>query len=686
MTYLIGVDSGGTFTDTVIVASDGTVAVGKALSTPERPATGVLDSIAVAARELGIEQGHALAECSVLAHGTTVGLNALLTRNGARIGLLTTSGFEDIVPMARMNKAVGLDAEHFTDPAAWAKPEPLMPRSCLVGVLERVDRNGDVILPLDEDSCRDAIAVLGDQGVEAIAVSYLWSFLRPEHERRTRELIEETLPGVHVTLSSDLAPKIGEYERSISVLLNCYVAPKVDDYLSDLGKQLADGGFHGSFLVTKSSGGVQTASTITSRPLETLKSGPVGGLSATAAVGRRLGHTHVIASDVGGTSFDVGLIVDGRPQYAAKPMLGRYEISLPMIDIESIGTGGGSIAWLDPDSGALRVGPQSAGAKPGPACYRRGGHLPTVTDAAVVLGYLDRLGGTLELDREAALYAVDKDIASPLGLSVQAAAEGILAVSNAQMADLVRRVTVLRGYDPREFALYAFGGAAPQYAGRYAADLGVKELVIPAFASVFSAYGAVTSDLRTSAELDAPCSFPPSADWLTDVLNSLEDKARAELEGGGHDLQVERWLALRFRRQVHQLSVALPGGAVDEVALEAVGTAFHQEYERAFGAGTAYTEAGIELAGIRVEVTSPTQVPAPTRSSVGSTAPVGERFAWFDGREVRCAVFDATATAAGFPIEGPAFIEHATTSLVVYPGQTAVIDDMGNTRLELQPR
>jgi N-methylhydantoinase A len=686
MTYLIGVDSGGTFTDTVIVAPDGRVAVGKALSTPDRPATGVLDSIAVAAAELGIDQGEALAECTMLAHGTTVGLNALLTRNGARIGLLTTSGFEDIVPMARMNKAVGLDAEHFTDQAAWAKPEPLMPRSCIVGVTERIDRNGDVVLPLDEDSVRTAIETLGAQGVQAIAVSYLWSFLRPEHEQRTRELIEEILPGVHITLSSDLVPKIGEYERTMSVLLNCYVAPKVHDYLSDLGKQLADGGFHGSFLVTKSSGGVQTAATITSRSLDTLKSGPVGGLSATASIGARLGHTHVIASDVGGTSFDVGLIVDGRPQYAAKAMLGRYEIALPMIDIESIGTGGGSIAWLDPDSGALRVGPQSAGAKPGPACYRRGGQLPTVTDAAVVLGYLDRLGGALELDRTAAREAVEKVIAAPLGLPVEQAAEGILAVSNAQMADLVRRVTVLRGYDPREFALYAFGGAAPQYAGRYAADLGVRELVIPAFAPVFSAYGAVTSDLRTSADFEAPCAFPPAVAWLSDILRSLEEKARTELEGGGDDPRVERWLALRFRRQVHQLSVALPDGEIDEAALAAVARAFHEEYERSFGVGTAYADAGVELAGIRVEVISPTTVPSPARVGATSTEAVSERLAWFDGAEVACPVYDANTTAAGFPIHGPAFIEQTTTALVVYPGQTAVLDDMGNTRLELHPR
>jgi len=681
----IGVDSGGTFTDTVIVSDDGRVAIGKAPSTPDAPARGVVDSITVAAAELGLGLEEALSAASIVAHGTTVGLNALLTRAGAEVGLITTAGFEDVVPMARMNKAVGLDHESFTDSAAWSKPPLLLDRSNIVGVRERVDRNGTALVELDEDDVLDAIERFRAARVRAVAVCLLWSFLNDSHERRVGELLATHLPDVHVTLSSDLVPRIGEYERAITVVVNAYVAPVVRNYLADLDERLRAASFGGSFLVTKSSRGVQDAASIVARPLETLKSGPVGGLAAAATIGAALGHDHVIASDVGGTSFDVGLVVGGRPQHAPRPMLDRYALAMPMVDIESIGTGGGSIAWLDPDSGALRVGPQSAGADPGPACYRRGGQLPTVTDAAVVLGYLDRLGGSLELDRGAAIEAVSKEIAVPLGISVERAAEGILDVSNAQMADLVRRVTVLRGYDPRDFVLYAFGGAAPQYAGRYAADLGVRSVVVPVFASVFSAYGAATSDLRAGTELDAPCPFPPPMGWFDERFGELEARARAEVAAAAvtDEVAVQRWVSLRFRRQVHQLEVPLPAGTVGDAIVEALRDDFQAEYERTFGPGTAYADAGIELVGLRVEAVSPLPTVMPTRPDASLTGPIGTREASFGGELVACPVFDGLRTKAGLPISGPAFVEQSTTTLVVYPGQQASIDEIGNVTLEL---
>jgi N-methylhydantoinase A len=366
-------------------------------------------------------------------------------------------------------------------------------------------------------------------------------------------------------------------------------------------------------------------------------------------------------------------------------MIGRYSIASPIIDIESIGTGGGSIAWYDDAAGTLRVGPESAAADPGPACYARGGSRPTVTDAAAVLGYVTRLGGELELDADAARRALADHLGDPLQLAPEAAAEGVLEVACAQMADLIRRVTIQRGYDPREFVLYAFGGAAPQYAGRYALELGVAEVVVPVLSAVFSAFGAIAGELRTSAVLDAPRPFPVSADWMQDRLAELESQARRQLEGAAPATQlgIQRSARLRFRRQVHELALALPAGELNDEAMHRVASEFTAEYERQFGEGTAYTVAGVELVGLRVEASFPLGVRLPDRRDASRVEPVGEREAIFDGRTVRCPVYDGITIAPEMPVSGPAVIEVPTTTTVVYPGQTATVDAIGNTVLRV---
>jgi N-methylhydantoinase A len=683
--YLIGVDSGGTFTDTVIMAADGRVAIGKAPTTPSRISQGVLDSIAEASVQIGDRD--ALRSASMLAHGTTAGVNALLTRTGARVGMLMTSGFEDTIPIARINKVLGLPEDMLTDATRWDKPPMLLPRRQILGVMERVDVHGQVVLPLDESQARAQARRLREEGVEAVGVCLLWSFVNSAHEERLTAILAEELPGVPVTLSSQIAPRIGEYERAMTVLLNAYLAPVVSGYLGDLEERLRlEGGFGGSLLIMQSKGGVQRVRELMQRPIDTLKSGPVGGISASIRVGRLMGHENIISTDVGGTSFDVGLVVRGQPQYARRPMIGRYAIASTVADVESIGTGGGSIAWIDPDSRSLRVGPQSAGAVPGPVCYGRGGTEPTVTDAAATLGYLRRLGGHLELDVEGARSAIAQRIAEPLGMTVEAAAEGILDVANAAMADLVRRVTVQRGHDPREFALYAFGGAAPQYAGRYAADLGVRELVIPMFAAVFSAYGAVASDVRTSAEADIPRPYPPPADWTNARLAELQARVESGLsDAEGHQsVQVTRFAGLRFRRQVHEVRVPLPAEPLTDAGADGIAADFHREYERLYGPGTAYTDAGIELVGLRVEGRVLLDSPTPSARAGASRAPVETRSAWFEGRAVDCPVYDGEALAADFEVAGPAFVELPTTTLVVYPRQSARIDPIGNITLRLE--
>ena len=506
----IGIDTGGTFTDAVVVASDpdGTarVGLGKALSTPGDLTTGAMASVQAAAADLGQTLGEVLPRADSVGYATTVGLNALLTGTGAEIGLIATEGFEATLPVARAAKVAGLSPAEATEAVCWAKPPMLLSRRRIAGVPERIDAAGDVVQPLDEAAVVAAVKALREDGVQSYAVCLLWSVAEPRHEVRIAELIAQMHPGTHVSLSSSV-PRIGEYERTMSAVLDAYVAPLVADEIRSLAAALAERGFSGTLQVMQSSGRTRTADAAL-RPVETLGSGPVAGLLASAELVGRLGRTEAIATDVGGTSFDVGLVSDGQTTMASRPMIGRWALAHPVVEVVSIGTGGGSLAWIDPVLGSLRVGPQSAGAQPGPACYRRGGTAPTLTDAAVVLGYLGGLGEVLELDREAAALAVEREVAAPLGLSVPGAADAVVGVACSQMADLIRRVTVQRGHDPAGFTMLAYGGAAPQYATRYAAEVGVAEVVVPATASVFSALGVCGANAGLGPP-DAPASKPP---------------------------------------------------------------------------------------------------------------------------------------------------------------------------------
>ena len=665
--FYVGVDTGGTFTDTVVATGDGRVAVGKALSSRDDPAEAVLRSVAAAGQQLGLTAPEILANAHVFSHGTTIGLNALLTDRGARVGLLTTAGFEATLPIAKLNKVHGLDERDRLRPTRWDKPPQLVPRQRIRGVRERVSADGEVVLPLDVDQARAAIRALGAEGVEAVAVCLLWSPRNPAHERRLADLVTAEL-GVPVFVSHDLAPRIGEYERTVTTVLSARLGTLMAGYVHRLGGLLGSAGFTGSLLLMQSGGGVAPAARLVDRPLDTLNSGPVGGLGAAVKVGQRLGHRDIITTDVGGTSFDVGLVIDGAPQYLDRPMLHRHTLANPIVDIVSIGTGGGSIAWVDPDLGTLRVGPDSAGSEPGPACYSRGGQHPTVTDAAVVLGYLDRLGGALWLDRDAAVTAIATHVAEPLGWSVEAAADGILRIANAHMADLVRQATVRRGHDPRDFALYAFGGAAGQYAGAYAADLGCREVVIPDLAASFSAYGAIASDLRAFAEREVgPVPLNGQLHLLEHVFTALSAQVAGELPGPA---VLTRRAGVRFQRQVHELRVevtALDGGAIE--------SAFRRAYEKIIGDGTAHASAGAEVVSLSVEGRVSLGAVAPFRTAPdGLAKPSHHRTAWFDGVAAAHPVYQRSELPAGCRVRGPAFIELDTTTVVVYPGQEAIVD------------
>ncbi|WP_378951337.1 hydantoinase/oxoprolinase family protein [Mesorhizobium sp. ANAO-SY3R2] len=690
---IVGIDTGGTFTDTVVLTNEGRIGVGKALTTHGRLMEGVIASLSVAARSLGKSLGEILTTTDVLSHGTTVGLNALLTGAGAKVGLLVTAGFESTLPIARSNKVHGLPDEDASNALKWRKPDLLVPRRRIVGVRERIDVDGNVIVPLDEEQARQAIRQLVDRGAEAVGISLMWSPVSDVHERRLAELVAEEAPGLHVTLSSQLAPRIGEYERTATVAMNAYVAPLVRDYLTSLDEALREHGFAGLFLIVTMGGGVRRVESLRDAPVHLLQSGPVGGIMAARQLGARLGHANVLATDVGGTSFDVGLVVGGSLPSASRPRIERHSLAVPVIDLASIGTGGGSIAYIDPELGVLRVGPQSAGSMPGPACYGRGGTQPTVTDAAAVLGYLDRLGGALELDREAALAAV-APLAEKLGLGIEEAAEGILRVANAQMADLVRRASIQRGHDPRNFVLYAYGGAAPQHVGRYAAEIGVKSIIIPRLAPEFSAWGAASSDLRTTYEVELPSR--PLHDFLDqeiEAFDRLEQRALGEFHGLAETgmtgaIEIRRKVGLKFTRQLHRIDIEVPSSRLRMAEIAAAEAAFRTRYEQVVGRGSAYADSTIELAAIVVEALMPIAMPdAAPQAQHGKLLAVRQRLAWFAGKQRKTPVFLWDQLGADAEIAGPAFIESEQTTAVIYPGHTARTDAVGNLSIAVpQPR
>ncbi len=696
MAYMVGVDSGGTFTDSVVMDSQGHITLGKAPSTPHDFSQGVLDSLSNAAQTLGLSLEQLLGQTRVFAHGTTVTTNALLTRNGVKTGLITTKGFEDTMIIGRVyQKSAGLSEKEIIQASMLDKADPVVPRPLIKGITERVDYQGKVLVSVNLEEAARAARELVDAGAEAVAICFLWSFMNPSHEAQVRDLIQREYPQVFVTASSDLAPQMGEYERSATAVLNCYLGPVAYRYLQALGRQLEQKGLNCPFLVMQSSGGVLPADEVRERAVSTISSGPVGGITGALFLGRLLGYENVICTDVGGTSFDVGLIVGGRAEQAREALADKYHTLAPTVDISSIGTGGGSIAWIEPGTGILRVGPQSAGAAPGPVCYDRGGDQPTVTDAGVILGYINPdyfLGGRMRLNREKALAVTQERIAGPLGMNVYQAAAGIYKISNSQLADLVRKVTIEKGYDPREFALFAYGGAGPQYAGLYGAEIGLRTIIVPSLASVFSAFGAVVSDIVKFHSLSDPMVAPLEAQRLNEIFHSLDEKARQDLRRDGiaeSEMDLQRYVEMRYRRQVHEVRVPVPGGELGAGQVSAVLDSFERKYEEQYGKGAAYREAGIEAITFHVVGNGRTMKPVLPRTEAGDTDPgsalKASRQAYFERANgfVDTAVYDAVRLVPGHVVLGPAVIEAPTTTVVVQPGLKARIDPYLNIIIDL---
>jgi N-methylhydantoinase A len=694
MSYRIGVDIGGTFTDCVVCDERGERSISKALTTPGSLEQGVLEALSVNASSLGRSREELLSETEMFVHGTTQATNAMLTRTGARTGLITSRGHEDSLIIGRVySKMAGLHERDLVHSSRLAKPAPIIPRELIVGVNERVDRDGDVVVALDEDGVREAIDRLLAAGVEAIAVSFLWSFVNDAHERRVKQLLAEYAPNVFSAFSFEVAPVLGEYERTATTAVTAYVGPKVVGYLAQLEKRLREGGLGQSLLVMQASGGLTSVSDAAMRPIVTLDSGPTGGILGSRHIGLLYGEQNIICTDVGGTSFDVGLILDGEVPLDPEPVVAQYSLRMPKVLVNTIGAGGGSIAWLD-EGGLLRVGPQSAGSQPGPACYGFGGTAPTVTDADLVLGYLDPdafLGGRMRLDRDRALAALGA-LGDQLGMGPEETALGVFRIINSQMADLIRKSTIELGHDPRECVIAAYGGAGPTHAVFYGAEAGAKAILVLADSTVFSAEGMLTCDITHTAQISRQVRAPFAQSDLAAIsqrLDALEQQLVAQFaaEGAGpEEISFVRSLGVRFRGQVNTIFVALEPGMLTEAGAGALADRFVERYSHTFGSGAVLAGGAIEIEPHRVVGTRAVEAVSfrahELEGEDAAHAVKRERDVYFEHLGYTpTPVYDGHALRAGNTLSGPAIIERMGDSVVVPPGHQAAVDRYLTLRL-----
>lgn len=686
MSLRIGVDTGGTFTDVCAFDEEtGRVHVRKVSSTPDDPGRAIVQGVTEILDQIG---GRTIDEVGYFAHGTTVGTNALLTGRGARTGLITTRGFRDLLELGRGRRP------SMYDPQA-DKPTPQVPRHLRMEVTERVRHTGLVETPLDEDDVRRAVRELKDAAVDSIAVCLLYSYLNADHERRIGEIIREEMPDVYVSLSCDVLPEFREYERLSTVVTNSYVGPVVANYLARLRQVLADRGLTAVPHVTQSNGGVIPFSTAEALPVRLVLSGPSTGVVGAAQICSAAGFDDIITFDMGGTSSDISLVQEGRPKVTAGMELDGRPVRSPMLDIHTVGAGGGSLAWID-SGGHLRVGPQSAGAFPGPACYGNGDDA-AVTDANVVLRMLNPeylLNGQMKIDRSASVAAVQR-LAEPLGLSVEETALGILRVVTANMARAIRVVSVQRGYDPREYALVPFGGAGPLHASRLARELGMHTIVVPEIPGAQSALGLLMTDVKTDFMRTLITAIDDSSAATVDaVFDELVRRAQEwfveeEVDEGGRELR--RRMDLRYRGQNFELAVEVPEGhGFVEHGAGAVIELFHEAHERVYGYRS--EDAAVEVVTFRLEASGSAAHVDVRRDETSPSDPakaiVETRSTCFDPAEgyVDTPVYDRSLLTPGDVFTGPAIVEQMDTTTVLLPSDACRVDEYRNLIVEIGER
>ena len=673
--------------------------VGKSLSTPPDFSAGAADAVRDAARNVGLgDEEELLRQTTLFFHACTIGENTLITRSGPRTGLVTTRGFPDTLLMMRGKVTDGL-TEAEAGRLAWLqKPEPFVPRSLVAEVNERVDYKGAVTVRLDEDQAASSLDALVARGVESVAVCLLWSVANDVHEKAVAEILRRRHPGVYVTLSSAAVPFVGEYERTATTVFNAYIGPRISSYLVNLEQVLRSKGLAKPPMIMQSYGGVLDIEATCRNAVGTIESGPASGVVGTRFLGELIGEDNILATDMGGTTFKVGVVREGRIERDYTPVVLRHRVLAPKIWVESVGAGGGSVAWIEEETGLLKVGPEGAGASPGPVCYGLGGTEPTVSDADLILGYLNQdyfLGGRRPHAARPGSRASGgeaKDRRRPLGMSESEAALGIYRISNAHMSDLIRRATVEKGHDPRAFVLFAFGGAGPVHAGRYAADLGVRQVVIPLTASVHGATGLISSDVVHEYGKSDHLQVPADAGRVNEDFAELIRRAEADLGAAGFgpaDMAVTRSVDMRYRYQVHELNVPLSPGtaALTDAELEQLYLSFDEAYEKAYGKGSGYREAGKEILTFRVTAVGLLNKPrikeAPVRKAAADDALKPPRRVFFEelGEFTPTAIYDFERMQPGMELSGPAVIETPVTTVVVNPRDRAEIDGFRNIRI-----
>jgi len=693
MAYVIGIDTGGTFTDTVVIDEGGARTVAKSSTTPDAPEEGVLNSLEKAAEELDQSVESLLSQTETFYHGTTLVTNALVEMEGSDIGYITTQGFTDEIHIGQVkSRTEGLTRARIQHYASLDKPKPIVEKQFIKGVPERIDSRGEIVVPIDEAATRQAIQDLLEKGVDGIAVNLLWSHANQTHEERVKELVaDEAEPDVFVSASHEIVRRLGEYSRGATTLVNTFTGPLMQTYASALEEDLREMDLEAPIYLMQSNGGVMPINEMTDLAVKALGSGPVAGVTGSGYLGQQLDSENIIATDVGGTSFDVGLVIDGEPKTIPEQIVNQYTLYQTAVDIESIGSGAGSIAWVD-DADQLHVGPESAGADPGPACYDQGGDRPTVTDADLLLGYLDDeyfVGGDRELSRDKAREAIQKHVAEPMGISVEEAAAGIFRIVNFHMADLLRKVTIERGYDPRRFDLYAYGGAGPMHASFYGEEIDAQSVTIPlsSTASVYSAFGISTTDVTRVEESSHTTTEPFDTDEITDTFSSLEQRAVDRLsekqEGRPEDISFKYTADMRYKNQVNELEVPIPRDSLSAESVTDLGERFEEVYEQRYGEASTYAPAPVEIATFRVTATVDT--PDPTIKSFDDTGDIAdahwkEREVYWEsaGEYLPTDIYDGEKLANTMEINGPAIVQAPETTITVRPHQHATIDEYQN--------
>ena len=687
--YRLGIDAGGTFTDFILADRDGDVRIFKALSTPQDPTQAIRNGLSLIEEETGVTAQEIVSNADLCINGTTVGLNALIQHKGAKTGLIATRGHEDSIEIRLGHKEDGYRYDPEYPPATM-----LVPRYLRRGITERVISTGAVHTPMNEEDVRDACRHFLREGVEAVAISFVWSVLHPAHELRAAEIVREMMPDVRLTVGSHLYPQVREYTRTSTAVVNAYLSPILSAYVEAVDGYFQSLGARNPVRYFQSNGGLALGSVVSDQSVYAINSGPASAPQAALYIGEPWDLKNIITVDMGGTSFDITLTRDGRANVSKNIDFLRYRIGIPMIQVETLGAGGGSIGWID-SMGLLQMGPQSAGSEPGPACYDQGGDKPTTTDANLVLGYLNPdglVGGRLPLHTGKARAAIKEGLADPLNLSVEQAAYGMFTIVNNNMVNAIRRVSVERGYDPRDFVLNCAGGATGAHITALAREMGIRRVLVSRLASGLCAYGQIISDVKYNYMAPAPVRLEgaAAAARLDALFTDLEAKGVADLTGDGFDrdrISIRRSLDMRYVGQVHECTVDIDPFPLDEAALERLKAAFHARHEELY----TYSEPQSVVEVVNVESAILGRVDRPRRMKMAKGngadgARTGTRPMIFaaSGEAQDTGVYAGASLGAGDRISGPAVIEEVTTTIVIEPGWTAELHESGVYVLDWQ--